>query len=77
MFGKPFGDAVGMVYVGTGETDDFVVDAVFVEADAAFAVVFVNEVGGCYGYEWELSDCFCGCGGRCPGWFVHVLLLLL
>ena len=73
---QPIGDAFGMVDVGTGETDDGLADGVGFEADAAFAVVGVDEVLGCDGYEGELADCFCGGGWWCSGWFVELRWLV-
>jgi hypothetical protein len=74
---QPIGDAFGVVDVGTRETDDGLADGVGFEADAAFAVVGVDEVLWCDGYEGELADGLGGGGWWCSRWFVECRWLVL
>jgi hypothetical protein len=68
---QPIGDALGVVDVRTREADDGLSDGVRFEADAAFAVVGIDEVLRCDGYEGELADGFGGGGRWCSRWFVE------
>ncbi len=60
---QPISDTLRVEYVRAGEADDSVADLAWFETDAAFAIVGVDEILRCDGYEGELSNGFGG-GGR-------------
>jgi len=74
---EPLGYTCWVVDVGTGESHYFIVEGVFVETYAAFAIIFIDEVFGGYGNNWELADYSWICWWCGSSWLLCWLLCLL